>query len=323
MTKSISLYRRLGLLAAGFISYTQGASAANPFVQQQYLIGDEGLQGYSNDDFRRAINVPIQERPRILPSINVTDPSHPNSPMNGWRLGVKFAENARFPEGNPNSGSKVFGAATLFLEPSRRELAEALDDYFLCSAVWTNGLSEMALAGAKGERGGTDFDSCDGMLSRECINEMVEGFRSSGFCQNQTMPRACAPFLANGTDGVTRGSNLPQTIGEIVANSERSTFYSAVTGPLDRNDDAAFETVRTWVFPVVLSWTPRVISAAPSFLGTPGDDTETRVACVSFAAAGSDSDKQSGDGIGSGSSRASGGVLLWLLVGALAACWNL
>jgi hypothetical protein len=207
--KSVSLYRRLGLLAVGFL--LPGA-AANPFAQQQYLVGSEAPHGYSNDDYRKEINVPTKAQSRILPTVDVTDPSYPNSPMNGWGLGVKISQNVPFPKGNLQSdgGSKVFDAATLFLTPSRRELAEALRDWFLCSAVWTNGLSEAALAGATGERG-TGYDSCRGMLSDECVSEMIGGFNSANFCQNQTMPRACAPFLANGTDGVTRGSNLPQS----------------------------------------------------------------------------------------------------------------
>ncbi|KAK4445183.1 hypothetical protein QBC34DRAFT_473086 [Podospora aff. communis PSN243] len=323
--KSASVYQRLGLLAVGFL--LRGA-AANPFAEQQYLAGSEGPHGYSNEEYRKAINVPTKSQSRILPTIDVTDPNYSNSPMDGWGLGVKLSQNVPFPEDNPerDGGSKVFDAATLFLTPSRRELADGLRSWFLCSAVWANGLSEAALAGATGERG-TGRSSCQGMLSDECVTEMSRGFTSADFCQNQTMPRACAPFLANGTDGVTRGAFLPMTIGDIVSDTEGSTFYSAATGPIDRGNATAFEAVRTWVFPVVLSWTPRVVSAAPSFVGTPEGDTRTFVACVSFAAASNGSDgevdggKQRGDGIGNGSSRASGGVL-WLLVGALAACWG-
>lgn len=93
-----------------------------------------------------------------------------------------------------------------------------------------------------------------------------------------------------------------------------------MTGPRSKDDpDNAknFESVRTFVFPVVLSWSRSEGSSADSFVGTPAGDTRSYVACVRAAVPGGG--KQSGDGIGSGASRFSSAG--WPLVGALAAYW--
>ncbi|KAK0642932.1 hypothetical protein B0T16DRAFT_459133 [Cercophora newfieldiana] len=324
MTRRASLHRRLGLLAVGFISHLQGAEAS-PFSQQLFIGGSDGPYGYSAADFRQAILRPLTGDAEIAPDIEIKSS---DGPISGWKLGVHAFDNVPIPAGNPdsNGGTKVFDTATIHLSPRDSAQRDELRDWSLCSAVWTMGLSEAALAAAKASDTGNSVGSCGGMLPDDCIAEMVAGFNSAGFCQNQTMPRSCAPFLANGTDGVTRGSNLPQSgIAEFLAtglaspnvNDVNTTFYAAATGPLDKDDAAAFEAVKTWVFPVVLSWTRREGSSADSFVGTPEGDTGTYVACVRAAVPGSG--KHSGDGIGSDASRASGTA--WLLVGALAAVW--
>jgi len=220
MARHAPLRHRLGLLAAGLLTYSQ-AAAATPFSQQQYLIGDEGPYGYSTGAFRQATEKARVTRPYDVPGYDITlaaASGTKDSSLDGWQLVVKFVSDVPIPQGSPDSkgGSKVFDTALLSLSLPAK-LAGALDgslqlqDWSVCSAIWTMGLSEAALAGSSASGADASASSCGGLLSQECIAEMEAGFNSAGFCQNQTMPLSCAPFLANGTDGVTRGSNVPQS----------------------------------------------------------------------------------------------------------------
>lgn len=209
----------VGLLA---LSLCSGA-LASPFSQQQYLISDSYPYGHSPADFRRATSRPTVEDSFAITGYDIAagngsaTATTKDFGLEGWRLAVSVTSDVPIPSGNPDSrgGSKVFDAALLSLTPPTK-LAEALErdapsiqDWSVCTAVWTLGLSESALARAASSTG--PEGSCSTILPPDCIAEMQAGFDSAGFCQNQTMPLSCAPYFLNGTDGVTRASNLPQS----------------------------------------------------------------------------------------------------------------
>lgn len=203
-----SLHSQLGLLAIGLVPHIQGVTgqSGSPFSQQQYLIGEFGPYGYSIADFRQALLRPIATAQDDATAVQITSSG---SPIDGWRLSARAFDNVPFPEGNEKS--MIFNTAALYLSPDDSSQRDNLRGWSLCSAVWTMGLSEAALSSAKASATGSSLGSCGGMLPDDCIAEMVGGFNSAGSCQNQTMPRSCAPFLSNGTDGVTSASNLPQS----------------------------------------------------------------------------------------------------------------
>jgi len=228
MARHRTLRNALGLLSVTLLLCSQ-AAAEPPFSQQQYLISGEGPYGYSTGDFRRATEQTSALESFDVPGYDITSTASPQDSnsatqkfgLEGWRLVVSVASDIPVPRGNPDSGggTKVFDAALLSLSPPS-QLAGTLDngsppgEWSVCSAVWTMGLSEAALAegaSASDQDASASASSCSSFLPQDCIAEMEAGFNSAGFCQNQTMPRSCAPFLSNGTDGVTRASNLPQS----------------------------------------------------------------------------------------------------------------
>lgn len=215
-----------GLLALALCSGAQ--VLANPFLQQQYLIGDVYPYDYSPEDFRTATSNPAVQDTFPVPGYDITAGNGSTSTttrdfrLDGWRLAVSVSSDVAIPGNSPDSqgGSKVFHTAQLSLTPPTR-LSDALkkdsadQNWSVCSAIWTLGLSQTALDAASksgsGSGSGGPASSCSGFLPSECISEMEAGFNTAGFCQNQTMPASCTVFFANGTDGVTRGSNLPQS----------------------------------------------------------------------------------------------------------------
>ncbi|KAK1751109.1 hypothetical protein QBC47DRAFT_392241 [Echria macrotheca] len=299
------VHGRLGLL----VSLACGAALATPFAQQQYLIGDTYPYGYSPDDFRKATSKTNAVQSVAVPGFDITAAPGNNGTaatqdfsLDGWRLVVGVTGDVAIPSNSPDSqgGSKVFDTAVLSLTPPAK-IANNLgsnpntDSWSVCSAIWAMGLSSAALSGAAATSDASG--SCSGLLSPDCIAEMEAGFNSAGFCQNQTMPLSCATLLANGTDGVTSASNLPQTIGGLIADGP---FFAAATLPLDKGNSTALNEVSTWVFPVVLSW--RYSGSSVSALGGPGGDTVSHLACVR-AAAGNGKTNVGGVGLGSGSWR--------------------
>ncbi|KAK5661355.1 hypothetical protein OQA88_11251 [Cercophora sp. LCS_1] len=309
---NMGLRSRLGSLAL-LLSCCQ-AGSANPFSQQLYLVGESYPYEYSRGDFRRATSTPTLLNSVSITGYDITARAGDNSTtadfmVEGWRLAVSVATDVPIPRPNPDSegGSKVFDTALLSLSPPSR-LVETLEgnappqEWSVCSAIWTQGLSQAALAAASVAGSDASGSSCDGILSSECIAEMEAGFNTAGFCQNQTLPRSCSSLLANGTDGVTRASNLPQTIGDLTGDS---AFFAAATPPLDKGNASAFEAASTWIFPVVLSWRYRGPSGS-----APRGDTRSHVACVraaasTLASSGADNGSGSSDGIGNGAGRLS------------------
>jgi len=97
-----------------------------------------------------------------------------------------------------------------------------------------------------------------------------------------------------------------------------AAFFAASTRPLDKGDEAALDEIKTWVFPVVLSWTFK--GSQGQGANGPAGDTRSHLTCVratanNGGAAGADS----GNGIGNGSSRLKTGWWLPLTSVALAA----
>lgn len=212
----------LSLIVLLLLAWSRGASAS-PFSQQLYLIGDSHPYDSPREEFRRATSTRTLLNSIPIPGYDVTASAEGNSTtdefrIEGWRVAVSVTTDVPIPRPNPASegGSKVYDMASLSLAPPSG-LAEALKssppsrEWSVCAAIWTLGLSQAALAAAAGAGPDASGASCNGILSSDCVTEMEAGFRTAGFCQNQTLPRSCSSFLANGTDGVTRASNLPQS----------------------------------------------------------------------------------------------------------------
>lgn len=222
MLNNKTLRSELCSIALLLLPWSKGA-LANPFSQQLYLIGHIHPYDYPREEFRRATSTRTLLNSLPIPGYDITASADGNSTtgdfkVDGWRVAVSVTTDVPIPRPNLASegGSKVFDTALLSLAPPSG-FVEALRsnppprEWSVCSAIWTLGLSQAALAAASGTGSDASGSSCDGILSSECIAEMETGFSTAGFCQNQTLPRSCSSLLANGTDGLTRASNLPQS----------------------------------------------------------------------------------------------------------------
>jgi len=165
--------------------------------------------------------------------------------VDGWRLQIKVTTDISLKDANPSEeddtgeeddycsdfdefedlGSKVFDAALIsLLAPdnlspsanlnntgSRIGNGTATGAWTVCAAVWLTGLILNDNSSTTSPLDITNnTNSCAGLLSNECIDEMIAGFNSApdGNCQNQTVPASCQAL--GGLDGLP-AFNIPQS----------------------------------------------------------------------------------------------------------------
>jgi hypothetical protein len=228
------------------------STTPSPFTQQSYLIGEVGPFEYPTAEFLEKTKPPTAQNAFIVPGYDIGSSSRPSrtgGTIDGWRLVVSVTSDIPIPDSDAvkelELRDPVFDAALVSLSAPDR-LAEKLeedqgersaiaDNWSLCSAIWPLGLSELALEGkqSKSQPGLENVQdlSCNDLLSSECIAEMEAGFNTAGFCQNQTLPRSCAPFLVGGggenSDAITmRAFNVPQSRFSVILFCSRLHFRS-------------------------------------------------------------------------------------------------
>ncbi len=249
MTRYRRLSHSAGLLLSTLLLSSKALAQPNPnpgsFTQQAYLVGDITPFEYSISDFLEKTSTTDAKNSFAVPGydITATRPSGQTTgnggdsqderddeeddddtklaandfAIDGWRLTVGATRDIPIPNDVKDKvgigATPFFDAAIISLSPPARlteklEKGEVKENWSLCSAIWPLGLSKQALEGKQSGSG----SSCSSLLSAECIAEMEAGFNSAGFCQNQTLPQSCAPFLVGGgRDEPLRPFNLPQS----------------------------------------------------------------------------------------------------------------